>query len=264
MTQNIQGERRKLLHQVEKLLDLPMIFLGFVWLVLIIMELLYGLPPALEYVSLFIWGLFVLNFLLEFFLAPAKMQYLQMHWLTAISLLVPALRLFRLVRVLRLLRGARLIRVVSSLNRSMKSLGAAMKRRGVAYVIVLVIVLTLGGAAGMYAIEKGNPGFDSYGMSLWWTAMRIITAGSDFWPVTTEGRILAFILAVFGYAVFGYVTATLASYFIGRDAEEATAPVAGSAEITELKKMLSTLSGQIRQINERQQTGNDGRDLSDP
>jgi hypothetical protein len=40
----------------------------------------------------------------------------------------------------------------------------------------------------MFAIEKGNPGFENYGMALWWTSMRVITAGSDFWPVTPEGR----------------------------------------------------------------------------
>ncbi len=43
--------------------------------------------------------------------------------------------------------------------------------------------------------------------------------GSDYWPRTPEGRILCLLLALYAFAVFGYVTATLASYFIGRDAE---------------------------------------------
>ena len=73
-------------------------------------------------------------------------------------------------------------------------------------------------------------------MALWWTAMRVITAGSDFWSMTSEGRGLAVLLAFFGYVIFGYVTATLATYFIGRDAEEKDAPVAGAKDIQELKK----------------------------
>jgi voltage-gated potassium channel len=97
----------------------------------------------------------------------------------------------------------------------------------------------------MYAIEKGNPGFENYGMALWWTAMRVITAGSDFWPVTPEGRGLAFILSLFGYAIFGYVTATLATFFIGRDAEEEEAPVAGAKDVDELKRMIKELTRKI-------------------
>lgn len=61
--------------------------------------------------------------------------------------------------------------------------------------------------------------------------MLIASLGSDFWLVTTEGRILSTLLAVYGLAVFGYITATFASFFVGRDAEEPQAPVAGAADI---------------------------------
>lgn len=123
-----------------------------------------------------------------------------------------------------------------------------MQRRGFVYVMLLAVLVTFGGAAGMYGIEKGNAGFENYGMALWWTSMRVITAGSDYWPVTPEGRGLAFILALFGYAIFGYVTATLATFFIGRDAEEEKAPVAGAKDITELKKLIAVLSNKIDEM----------------
>jgi voltage-gated potassium channel len=112
----------------------------------------------------------------------------------------------------------------------------------------LAILVTFGGAAGMFAIEKGNPGFENYGMALWWTAMRVITAGSEAWPITGEGRVLAFVVAVFGYAVFGYVTATLATFFIGRDAEEKDAPVAGARDVEELKTMIQSLTDTINRM----------------
>jgi voltage-gated potassium channel len=216
-------------------------------------ELVWGLPHVLQQASLAIWALFIIDFLLKFILAPNKLKFLKKSWLTAISLLIPALRLFRLLRILRALRGIRVIRVVSSLNRSMKSLGATMKRRGFGYMVALTVVVIFGGAAGMYASERGNEGFESYGSSLYWTAMRVITAGSEAWPLTAEGRVLAFILAVFGYAVFGYVTATLATFFIGRDAEEKDAPVAGARELAEVKAMVEALN---RKLDEIKQTGN--------
>lgn len=252
MKNNSERERKKLLLTVERFLEAPMIFLGFVWLVLLIVELVWGLTQTLEYLSISIWIVFIVDFLLKLILAPYKWQFLKTNWFTVISLLVPALRVFRFLRLLRLLRGVRLIKIVASLNRSIKSLGATMKRRGFAYVLILTLVVTFGGAAGMYAIEKGNAGFENYGESLWWTAMRVITAGSEAWPLTGEGKWLAFILALFGYAVFGYVTATLATFFIGQDAEEKDAPLAGAKEIKELKEMIVILTGKVDSLHSKE------------
>ena len=246
--QQLYSERKKLLRSIEALLEGPMIFLGFVWMVLLIVELVWGLPQWLQTISLVIWGLFIFDFLLKLTLAPDKATYVKKSWLTAISLLLPALRLFRLLRLVRLLRGVRVIRVVSTLNRSMRSLGATMKRRGFGYMVMLAVVVTFGGAAGMYAAENGNTGFENYGSALYWTAMRVITSGNEAWPVTNEGRVFAFLLAVFGYAVFGYVTATLATFFIGRDAEEKDAPVAGAADVEELKKMIEKLTQSVNEL----------------
>ena len=251
MNKQLINERKKLLQSIERLLEGPMIFLGFVWLILLVIELIWGLNKSLEYVSLVIWLIFIIDFIIKLVLAPAKIDFLKKNWLTAISLLVPALRVFRLFRFIRLLRGLRgirLIRIVSSLNRSMRSLGATMKRRAIGYVMMITLLVTFGGAAGMYALENPNEGFDSYGMALWWTAMRVITAGNEFNPSTPEGRGLAFLIAVFGYSIFGYVTATFATFFIGRDAEEKNAPVADAKNIEELKSIIMALSKNIEEL----------------
>jgi voltage-gated potassium channel len=247
-TTSLVRERNKALRSVEKLLEGPMVFLGFVWLALLIIELIRGLPLALERLSIIIWGLFIVDFLLKFTLAPIKKIFLKKNWLTAVSLIIPAIRIFRFVRILRLMRGVRVVKVISSLNRSMKSLASSMSRRGFGYVVALATIVSLGGAAGMFAIEKGNEGFTSYGLALWWTAMRIITAGSDFWPITPEGRTLAFLLSLFGYAIFGYVTATLATFFIGRDAEEKEAPLPSAKDIREIRSLLEDLSGKVDEL----------------
>jgi voltage-gated potassium channel len=248
MDKRTESERKKLLNTVERLLEGPMVFLGFLWLVLLVIELIWGLSPFLEDLSVTIWIIFIIDFLLKFILAPGKIRFLKRNWLTAISLVIPALRVFRLLRLLRALKGVRLIKIVASVNRSMKSLGATMQRRGFAYVMFLAVIVTFAGAAGMYGIEKGHQGFENYGMALWWTSMRVITAGSDYWPITPEGRGLAFILALFGYGIFGYVTATLATFFIGRDAEEEKAPVAGAKDVNELKQMITVLSGKVDEL----------------
>ena len=249
----LEHERWEILTRLEDWLELPMLILGFVWLALLVLEFVWGENSLFTGVGTMIWILFVLDFTLKFTLAPAKGRYLRRNWLTAVSLLVPALRVFRVARVVRVLRaaraarGLRLVRVVTSINRGMRALSATMSRRGFGYVVLLTTLVTFAGAAGMYAFENGL-GLDSYGTALWWTAMLMTTLGSEYWPQTVEGRILTFILSLYAFGVFGYVAATLASFFIGRDAENNEGEVAGSADIAALGAEIAALRAEIRAL----------------
>lgn len=249
----LKKERYELLRRLEDSLEAPMLVLAFVWLALLVVELIWGESLLFEIIGTIIWVIFILDFAVEFVLAPHKVDYLKRNWLLAMSLLIPALRIFRIFRVFRLLRMARvgrslrLVRVVSSLNRGMRALGASLSRRGFGYVIVLTILVTFTGAAGMYAFESAAPGgINSYGEALWWTAMILTTMGSQYWPQTVEGRVLCVFLALYAFAVFGYVTATLATFFIGRDAESDEAELAGAKQLAALRDEITALREEIR------------------
>ncbi len=96
--QALNQQRREILEQLEDWLEMPMLVLGLAWLVLFLIELIWGLSPLLEAIGWVIWVIFILNFTVEFILAPRKIAYLRSNWLTVISLLLPALRVFRFVR----------------------------------------------------------------------------------------------------------------------------------------------------------------------
>lgn len=250
-------ERLTLAHRLENWLELPMVVLGFVWLALLVADLLGHASRTLSAFSNGIWALFVLDFSLKLILAPDKLHYLRKNWLTAISLLLPALRVIRIVRVVRLVRaaraarGLRLVRVLSSLNRGMRALGATMGRRGFGYVAALTGVITLAGAAGMYSFESatpGDPGFRSYWDALWWTGMLMTTMGSEYWPHSGEGRVLCVLLSLYAFAVFGYVTATLATFFIGRDAANPEAELSSEQSLKSLQEEVSALRTEIRAL----------------
>ena len=252
----LERERHELLRRLEDWLEIPMLALAFVWLALLIVELIWGESELFRILGTIIWIVFIADFAAEFVLAPEKRRYLRRNWLTAISLLVPALRIFRVFRVFRVLRlarasrGLRLLRVVSSMNRGMRALGASLSRRGFGYVVALTILVTLAGAAGMYAFESDSSELDSYGEALWWTAMVMTTMGSQYWPATIEGRILCGFLALYAFAVFGYVTATLATFFVGRDAESTDAGLAGAAQLEAIRNDLSFLRKEVRELTE--------------
>ena len=249
-------ERDELLQQLEDWLETPMLILAFVWLALLIVELIWGESLLFGTIGIVIWVVFLVDFAVKFALAPHKVAHLKRNWLTAVSLLLPALRIFRIFRVFRLLRLARagrslrLIRVVSSLNRGMNALSASLSRRGFGYVIALTVLVTLAGAAGMYTFENETPGgLNSYGEALWWTAMIMTTLGSQYWPQTAEGRVLCVILALYAFGVFGYVTAALATFFVGRDAENDEAELAGATELAAIRDELSALREEIRALS---------------
>lgn len=243
--EEIANERLGILRQLEEWLEMPMLVLSVIWLGLFIVEVLWGVSPFLETLGNVIWVIFWLEFAVKFVLAPAKWDFLKSNWLTVLALALPALRVFRAFRVFRLLRaaraarGLRLVRLLTSLNRGMKALGASFSRRGFGYVLVLTLFVLFAGAAGMYSFENEvRGGFANYADALWWTAMLLTSIGSDYFPQTAEGRMLCLVLAVYGFAVFGYMTATLATFFVHRDTEKLTE---NEPSMTELKNEISEL-----------------------
>ena len=253
------GGRWRLIAELESWLEKPMIWLSLAWLCIVIVELTVGDFPLLAILGSIIWVIFILEFLLRFSLAPDKSTFLRSNWLTLIALAMPALRLLRafaLFRAARVLRGARLVRVVATVNRSMNALGRSLQRRGFGYVLALRLDVLFTGAAGMLSFEPASEipgGFSSYWQAVWWTGMLIASLGTDFWPKTVEGRLLSSILALYGLGVFGYITATIASFFVDSDARDNRSAVAGSRDIDRLRREIASLRAAIvRGQNERQ------------
>ena len=265
----LNAQRWRLLRQLSAALDKPMTVLAFVWLVLLVIDLTQELSGFLLTAHYVIWGVFALHFALEFLIAPHKWQYIRRNWLTVIALALPALRVVRVFRAFRVLRAARaargvsLVRLLTSLNRGIRAIRHTLQRRGVGYVAALTLLVTFSGAAAMYSFERpeslradglidaaaGNFGLHSYGESLWWTAMMMTTMGTEYWPRTVEGRILCFFLALYAFAIFGYITATIASYFLGQDVSRnshATGEQNTFQEVLKLRAEIEALREQLR------------------
>ena len=231
----LRQERESLLEQISSALDGVMVLLSATWIALLVVEFAGGgLPPSLDAAVWVIWAIFVVDFLVEFAIAPAKARYIRTHWLTVVSLVLPAFRILRLASALRVLRAGRvvrgvgLLRLLTSLNRGLSSLRATAARRGIGYVITATALVMVVGSAGMAFFESPTSGagqpttkarqgpIEDYGDAFWWTAYAM-TTGATHAPSTGEGKVLGWLLSLFGLGVFGYLTATLASHFIERD-----------------------------------------------
>jgi len=75
--------------------------------------------------------------------------------------------------------------------------------------------------------------------------MIMTTMGSAYWPRTPEGRALAFLLSLFAIGVFGYITATLASFFVDREAATPGAAVPNAADLRAIRRDIAAIRSAI-------------------
>jgi voltage-gated potassium channel len=194
---------------------------------LLIAELLLDLDPPwddLVYGSqIAIWITFGLAFVLELSVAPRKLLYLRRNWILVVALIVPSLRVLRVARSLQFLRSARIVRGASvlrgftSLNRAMVAIRNFLGFSQLAFLAALTGMVWLASSGLVYFLETNtNSEIDSVGDAMWWAASVLTTVGISMEPASTEGRIVAVALRVFGVAIIGYFTARMAAFFFGQ------------------------------------------------
>lgn len=171
---------------------------------------------------------FLADYLLRYYMAPAKWAFVSDTWnlfdlfvvaVPFLALIVGGLGLgiFRVFRMFRLVRIARAPVVVArSAHHSRRVL-----HRGQGRIVLFVALATvLIAALVVWKSESAVPtaGIHSFVDAIWWAIVTMFTVGyGDLYPVTTTGRIAAFVLMLAGIALFGWLTATLASLFVESD-----------------------------------------------
>ena len=223
----VRSERLELLAHLQAVLEPTMVVLGLIFLVLLLIDysgaaLTAGQRRWLDRTLTAIWVAFVADFLLRLIVAPAKGRFLRENWLGALSLVLPILRPLRALRALRAVRSLRLVRLLGGVNRGMRVLQQVARGRQFAYVGALTLLVTLAGAVGVLFFDRGVEGapIQTFGDALWWSAALVTTINSEQHVVSFEARVIALLMRLYAVSVFGFVTAAIASYLVGRAAEE--------------------------------------------
>jgi len=121
--------RERLAALVERRLDIPMSVLALVWAVLVAYELVTPINQRneLTVVGNLIWAVFVLEFAAKLWVSGKPLRFLRRRWPSVLFLLLPALRILRVIRALRLVRVLPAARVVGS---SYRAIGTARSLLG--------------------------------------------------------------------------------------------------------------------------------------
>ena len=151
------------------------------------------------------WVAFAADLLFGIYKSSDKAQFLKKHPLEILAVVLPFLRPLRLLRFISF--GTL---VFEKVNLG-KSIAITFK------VIVTALFLTYLAGIEITMAERGKPGatIQSIGDGFWWAITTLTTVGyGDIYPTTTEGRFIAVGLMVSGICVLGFISATVAAWFV--------------------------------------------------
>jgi voltage-gated potassium channel len=220
-------DRGAAFERFSRAVDGPPTVLALVLIPLIVLPLVMDLSPGTESAFLaidyLIWAVFAAEYAIKLYLAPNRRQFAARHVPDLIIVLVPMLRPLRVLRSVRLLRLLRLTLLTGLAAKGLREARNLLRRRGLNWVLLIVLVLNLIAAAMVLEFERGNPdaNITSYPDALWWAATTITTVGyGDRFPMSPAGRGVAVVLMIAGIAMFGVITASIAAYFVEQKADE--------------------------------------------
>ena len=218
------AQRRTCKDRVEQVVNTGSIWLIVVYLLLMPLETLGGLPvaayAALERFEIAATALFVVEYCLRVWIADRKKDYvLSFYGIVDFIAIFPALVLsmaglqeLRALRLLRLFRITKALRYSQAARRFGKAL--ADSREEVVIFLAATAVLLYVASVGIYHFEhEAQPeAFASVFHAWWWAVATLMTIGyGDVYPITTGGRVFTAVIALLGLGTVATLTGIVAS-----------------------------------------------------
>lgn len=225
--QEALSRREQLAAVVEDRLDPVMAVLGVGWLGFVLYEQVApaGQRDTLLLVSNIIWGVFIAEFVIKVAVSGRPVRFLVRRWFSILFLVLPALRVFRVVRGLRALRILPAARVIGSGYRVIGTAGRLLRGR-IAFLGAATVIAIVSGGQLLYVFEAGVEGVDGLGDALWWSANLAISATPTYEPETLVGRLIVLTLSAYAVVVFAALAATLGAFFVESRGERASVEAA--------------------------------------
>jgi voltage-gated potassium channel len=200
----------------QKKAALPTLLLSLLYTISFIYPIYwYPVGHSVKTICLFInyltWAAFVGDYVVQMKLSASNKKYFMTHIFELILIAIP---FFRPLRALRAL--------VFTTKASIRSKKALIKSIPVIITGQAILMIVIMGAA-VLDIERGAPGSNIKTPmdALWWGLVTITTIGyGDKFPVTTEGRLIAGVLIIFGVAMISAITASFASWILTQGDEK--------------------------------------------
>jgi len=138
----------------------------------------------------------------------------------------------------------------SRLERSVQR--AVARRRIFPYLAAATLILAL--LAGLVMTIVDEKDFPNFGIAVWWAIVTLATVGyGDIVPTTVPGRLVGSAVIILGVTFLAFLTATVTSYFVSSDQEQAKARELEEREAAdeELRDLLRRLESRLAAIESK-------------
>jgi voltage-gated potassium channel len=182
-------------------------------------------PPSsvtlvLEFIDFGICIIFLADWAIFFVAAGDKWDYTKRRIVDLIASIpfLQVLRPFRIFRIVRLVRVLRFVRGMKAIRPVLGFLARNRARSAFVLYLMITIVVYFYCSIGLYNFEKGvNQQIHGFGDILWMSFTTLTTVGyGDLYPITTGGRLMAGVLILTGFGLFGLLTAEFAAFILKR------------------------------------------------
>lgn len=144
---------------------------------------------------------------------------------TYIAFGLPGAQTFIVLRSIRLLRIYRILKLyhfVRAGNLLLMAIFKSLRKISIFMIFILILVTLLGSI--MYVIERGQNGFVSIPVSIYWAVITLTTVGyGDIVPITALGKFIATFIMLLGYSIIaiptGIVSVEMSRSVIRKDDE---------------------------------------------
>jgi voltage-gated potassium channel len=218
---------------VTERLDPLMAWLGVVFALLVgyalAVETSARTARTLEILGWAIWAVFLLEFAAKLSLAPDRLRFLRAHWLQALMLVLPTLRLASFLRLLRLGRALPATRILSSSYRAAGTARALLRSR-LGYIAALTVVVGIALAELVYLFERDERAsqLDSFADAISWSFSVVIALQGDPVPTSAAGRAAMLLGFMFGLVIVASLAGTVGAFLVEERRERSVSEHDGS------------------------------------
>ncbi|WP_283679442.1 potassium channel family protein [Lentilactobacillus sp. Marseille-Q4993] len=188
-----------------------------------------------------IWLVFLGDYLVRFFRAKSRKQFLIENMFDLIALVPshPIFVFFRFARIVRIIRYYHIFWKLGWSGKFTKNMHNFLYDTGFIYLLSISLVILIFSSLIFASFEH-----DSLAKSLWWAITTATTVGyGDVTPHTMGGKVVSGILMFGGIGFIGLLTSTITDFFTDQNAEDEK-----EASIKELTRQVTRLTKQVNHL----------------
>lgn len=204
-------------------------------------------------ISIGIWVVFSVEFLVCLYLVDNKKHYITTNWLNLLIILLTVPWIPWGGDWAVIFRSLRLLLFIRVMMEVFDDVFKILKRNSFGMVLIVAVVFIVIAGAVFAMIED-----TSLASGLWYSLVTITTVGyGDVVPKTDEGRVFGVFLIIFGVVLFSLITANISAFLVGAEQKKIERQMLSILKATESKMKMDVMRNEeqvrilLAEIDER-------------